>query len=157
HIYRYLRDRYLMDHIAEFRSPDFHGLGQRCFVVILVLTLLAVRRSRERMRVSEWLVLFLAAWVGVYAVRNLPISAMLLAVIIGPGLWSSLTDLAERPAAWRPLRKFAAWIADFSARARKQEFQLRGFLWPITGVLAGLIVCLTGGRLGSTQLINARF
>ena len=25
HIYRYLGDRYLMNHIDEFRSPDFHG------------------------------------------------------------------------------------------------------------------------------------
>ena len=34
HIYRYLGDRYLMDRIDEFKSPDFHGWGPRCFAVI---------------------------------------------------------------------------------------------------------------------------
>src|SRR5882762_217451 len=49
HIYRYLSDPYLMNRIAEFRSPDFHGWGQRCFVVILALVLIAAAGSR-RMR-----------------------------------------------------------------------------------------------------------
>ena len=39
HIYRYLTDRYLMSRIAEFRSPDFHGWSQRCFAMILLLSL----------------------------------------------------------------------------------------------------------------------
>ena len=41
HIYRYLSDRYLMNHIDEFRSPDFHGWAQRSFAVILLLVLVA--------------------------------------------------------------------------------------------------------------------
>ena len=41
HIYRYLTDRYLMNRIDEFQSPDFHGWAQRCFAVILMLVLIA--------------------------------------------------------------------------------------------------------------------
>jgi hypothetical protein len=41
HIYRYLSDRYLMNRIDEFQSPDFHGWAQRCFAAILLLTLVA--------------------------------------------------------------------------------------------------------------------
>ena len=44
HIYRYLTDRYLMNRIAEFRSPDFHGWAQRCFAIILLLTLGGIGR-----------------------------------------------------------------------------------------------------------------
>src|SRR5258706_549441 len=61
HIYRYLSDPYLMNRIAEFRSPDFHGWGQRCFVVILALVLIAAAGSHRKMRLSHWLVVSLTA------------------------------------------------------------------------------------------------
>ena len=47
HIYRYLSDRYLMNRIAEFRSPDFHGWAQRCFGLILLLALVALASTAE--------------------------------------------------------------------------------------------------------------
>ena len=157
HIYRYLSDPYLMNRIAEFRSPDFHGWGQRCFVLILVLVLIAAAGSRGKMRLSHWLIVLLTAWAGVYAVRNLPVSAMLLALIAGPHLWESVTALAERPGAWGPVRRGAAWLSEFAARAGTQEFQLRGHLWPALGAIAALAICLNAGRLGSQQVIHKEF
>ena len=156
HIFRYLRDPYLMNKIAEFRSPDFHGLGQRCFVLILLLMLIAVG-NRGKMRVSHWLVVVLSAWMGVYAVRNLPVSAMLLSLIAGPLLWERVAGLAERPGAWRILRRGVAWLSEFSARSLTQEFQVRGHLWPVLGVIAALAICLNGGRLGAWRVVNAEF
>jgi hypothetical protein len=157
HIYRYLGNRYLMDHIVEFHSPDFHGWAQRCFVLILVLVLIAAAGSREKIRVSHWLVVLLAAYSGVYAVRNLPVSAMLLALIAGPRLSDWLVSLGENPGAWRPLRRCAAWLSDFAARAGTQESQLHGHLWPALALIATLAICLGGGRLGSRQLVSAQF
>src|SRR5207253_11485883 len=83
HIYRYLSDPYLMNRIAEFRSPDFHGWGQRCFALILVLMLIAAAGDHSRMRVSHWLIVVFSGWMGLYAARNLPISAMLMALMAG--------------------------------------------------------------------------
>jgi len=157
HIYRYLSDPYLMNRIAEFRSPDFHGWGQRCFVMILVLMLIAVAGSRGKMRLSHWLVVFLTAWAGLYAARNLPLSAMLLTLIAGPRLWESVTALAERPGASGLVRRGAAWLSGFAARAAMQESYLRGHLWPALGVIAALAICLNGGRLGSHRLIHKEF
>jgi hypothetical protein len=157
HIYRYLSDPYLMNRIAEFRSPNFHGWGQRCFVVILVLVLIAAAGNRGKMRVSHWLVILLSAWMGVYAVRNLPVSAMLLALIVGPNLWESVVELAKRPAAWAPMRRGTAWLSELSARAWIRERQLRGHLWPVVGVIAALAIGLNGGRVGSHHLIEKEF
>jgi hypothetical protein len=157
HIYRYLSDPYLMNRIAEFRSPDFHGWGQRCFVVILVLVLIAAAGNRGKMRVSHWLAVVLSAWTGVYAVRNLPVSAMLLALIAGPILWESVAGLGERPGSWGPVRSGAAWLSGFAARAGTQEFQLRGHLWPVLGVILALAICLNGGRVESHRVVDKEF
>src|SRR5271157_1770368 len=76
HIYRYLSDRYLMNRIDEFRSPDFHGWAERCFAVILLLTLIAFAGNRfsdnrGRLRLSHLLVVLLAVFAGFYSSRNL--------------------------------------------------------------------------------------
>jgi len=157
HIYRYLGDSYLINRIAEFRSPDFHGMGQRCFVLILVLVLLAFAVGRNKVRVSRWLVVPLLAYAGVYAARNLPVSSMLLVLIAGPELWAGVVTLAERPEASRLLRNGAAQAVEFAERAGSQELSMRGHLWPAAGVVAVLAICLHGGRLGSQYLVRAQF
>ena len=157
HIYRYLSDRYLMNQIDEFRSPDFHGWAQRCFAVILMLALIAFWGSGRKLRLSHLLMLLLAAYAGFYSSRNLPISSMLLVLIIGPILWTNFIALADKPGAWRFVRKCAARISNFSGRMGAQEMQLRGHLWPVVSVALAFAICLHGGRLGSRQLIDAHF
>ncbi len=39
HVYSYLSNRFLMDHIEEFQSPNFHGAAQKCFLALLLITL----------------------------------------------------------------------------------------------------------------------
>jgi hypothetical protein len=162
HIYRYLTDRYLMDRIDEFQSPDFHGWAERCFAVILMLVLVALVGSRLRanqggLRLSHLLVMLLAAYAGFYSSRNLPVSSMLLVLIVGPMLWNSFAALAEQPGAWSWLRNRAANVVGFSERMGTQEIDLSGHLWPVVAVLFALALCLQGGWLGSRPLIHAQF
>jgi len=167
HIFRYLGDRYLMDRIDEFRSPDFHGWAERCFAIILVLTLIAFadRHSSEnrlsdnhgQLRLSQLLVMLLVVYAGFYSSRNLPVSSMLLVLVTGPILWRNLASLADKPGAWRWLRNCAIRISQFSDRMGAQEMQLRGHLWPVVSVALAFAICFQGGRLGSRQLIHAQF
>ncbi len=177
HIYRYLGDRYLMNHIDEFRSPDFHGWSQRSFAVILVLVLAAfagnrlsdnrtsgnrtsgnrTSDNRGKLRLSQLLVVLLAAYAGFYSSRNLPVSSMLLVLVAGPILWGNFASLAEKPGAWHWVRNGAARISNFSDRMGAQEMELRGHLWPIVSVALAFAICLEGGWLGSRQLIHAQF
>jgi hypothetical protein len=159
HIYRYLSDRYLMNRIDEFQSPDFHGWAQRCFAVILVLVVIAFAGNRisGKVRLSHLLVVLLAVYSGLYSTRNLPVSSMLLVLIAGPMLWQNFISLANKPGAWGWVRESAARISNFSDRMGAQEIQLRGHVWPIVvGVLA-FAICLHGGWLGPRQLIHAEF
>jgi hypothetical protein len=157
HIYGYLSDRYLMDKIAEFRSPDFHGSAQRSFAVILVLVLIAFAGKRGKVRLSHTLVTLLAVYAGLFATRNLPVSAMLLVLVAGPILWESLASLAERPGAWGIVRRGTARVTAFAARMGAQELELRGHLWPVLAVAGALAVCLHGGWFASRQVIDAQF
>jgi len=161
HIYRYLTDRYLMDRIDEFRSPDFHGWGQRAFAVILMLVLIGFwrngRTNGRKLRLSHLLVVLLAAYAGFYSSRNLPVSSMLLVLIAGPILWESFASLADKPGAWQWVRRGAARIANFSDRMGAQEMELRGHLWPVVSVALAFAICLHGGWLGSWHAIHAQF
>jgi ABC-type multidrug transport system fused ATPase/permease subunit len=162
HIYRYLSDRYLMNRIEEFKSPDFHGWAQRSFAVILVLVLIAFAGNRRssnggKLRLSHLLVVLVAAYAGFYSSRNLPVASMLLVLVAGPILWENLVALAGKPGAWPWVRNGAARISQFSDRMGAQEMQLRGHLWPVVSVFLAFAICLQGGWLGSRQLIHAQF
>ena len=157
HIYHYLGDRYLMNRIVEFRSPDFHGWAPRCFLTILLLTVVALATRRKTIPLSRFLVLLLAVYTGLLSVRNLPVSSMLLVLIIGPMLWDAFVSLADNPAAWAWLRRQVATTANFSDRMGAQELKLQGHLWPVVCVVAALAVCLQGGRLGSWRFMDAHF
>ena len=160
HIYRYLSDRYLMNRIDEFKSPDFHGWAQRSFAVILLLTLAAFagnRGAKGKLRLSQVLVVLLAAYAGLYSARNLPVSSMLLVLIAGPILWENFISLTEKPGAWAWVRRGVARTSDFSERMGAQEMELRGHFWPVVSVALALGICLQGGWLGSRQWVHAQF
>ena len=157
HIYRYLSDRYLMNRIDEFRSPDFHGWAERCFAAILMLALIAFAGHRKKLRLSHLLVVLLAVYAGFYSSRNLPVSSMLLVLLAGPLLWENFASLANKPGAWQWVGNGTARISEFSDRMGAQEMQLRGRLWPVVSVAFAFSICLHGGWLGSRQLIRAQF
>ncbi len=157
HIYRYLTDRYLMDRIDEFKSPNFHGWSERCFAVILMLVVIAFMGSRGRVRLTHLFVVLLAVYAGLYSSRNLPVSSMLMVLIAGPILWGEFVLLREQPGAWGWMRNAVDGVSEFSQRMGTQEAELRGHLWPVAAVVFALAICLQGGWLGSRQLIQAQF
>ena len=157
HIYEYLSNRFLMDHIEEFRSPNFHGLAEQCFVALLLITIVALTLTREKPRLSRLLVVLFAAASGMFAARNLPVSALLLVLIAAPMISRSLAGEgadSELPG-W--LRKLLSRFDLFRARMGGMEESLHGHLWPVIAVGLGLGVCAHGGRLGPAQLMSAHF
>lgn len=138
HIYHYLTNRFLMDHIEEFQSPNFHGLAQRCFLLLLLLSIAVLIARGRQLSASEALTLLFAVYAGLYASRNIPISSILLAMIVGP--------LCPK-----------AGFRNFLGRIGKVDSQLRGHLWVVLSVVATLAIVLHGGRIGSNHLIEAHF
>ena len=139
HIYHYLSNRFLMDHIEEFQSPNFHGIAQKCFLVVLLITIAVLALRGRELRMSQGLTVLFAVYAGLYASRNIPVSSILLAVVVGPLVHTA-----------RLSRGFIQRMADVEVRQR-------GHLWPILALVATLAVAVNGGRLGSSVLMDAHF
>ena len=157
HIYHYLSNRFLMNHIDEFRSPDFHGVAQECFAILLVVTIIAFYVAHGKLRSSQLLIVLFASYGGLYASRNLPVASILLILVAGQLLSAAACDAASNAEVSDRTRSFLARCGAFSLRMGSLEQSLRGHLWPAAALVFGLLVCIHGGRIGSHQLVSAHF
>lgn len=139
HVYGYLSNRFLMSHIDEFQSPNFHGVAQKCFLALLLITVAALWRRGRELRVSDGLAVLFAVYAGLFASRNIPVSSILLVMAVGP------------------LVCVPGFIRGFAERMQAVEVGLRGHIWPLVAVVATLLIAANGGRVGTTQWIDAHF
>lgn len=139
HLYAYLNDRFLMDHIDEFQSPNFHKIAEKSFLILLLIAIAVMIARGRSLRLSNVLVALFALYAGLTASRNLPISAILLTMVAGP------------------LLQHTGYFTDFSERMTAVELRMRGHLWPALAALVTFLIALNGGRLGSAQAMNAHF
>ena len=154
HIYGYLSNRFLMEHIDEFQSPNFHGVAQKCFALLILATLMALASRTRPLRVSEGLVILFALYSGLYASRNIPVSSLLLALVIGPLLSDAIKNLKGRRT-W--FRRLGDLIAAFTERMGAVESRLKGHLWAIAAAVFLGVIAAHGGRLGGNRLMDAHF
>jgi hypothetical protein len=157
HIYRYLSNRFLMDHIDEFQSPNFHYVAQKCFAGLLLLTLVALAAKTRKASASQGLVVLFAVYSGLYASRNIPVSSLLLILVIGPWLSDGMERLAETSHRGSALRSRGQGFTTFLRRMRTIELSLPGHLWPMAAILLTCWIAAHGGKLGATPLMDAHF
>jgi hypothetical protein len=157
HVYRYLSDRFLMNQISEFLSPDFHGRAQECFAVLLILSIVTLASARRSIRISPLLVVICASYLGCYATRNLPTSGLLLALVVAPILSDSIAHANRSSTMTLWLKALLSRLDSFGFRMRNLELGLRGHFWMVAILVLGLWACFNNGRVGSTQLLNAYF
>lgn len=156
HIYHYLSDRFLMNQVSEFRSPDFHGAAQQCFAVLLLVTIAALAGARQQ-QPARLLVILLAAYSGLYASRNLPASAILLTLIVAPMLSNRVATAAGNRQVPLWLRSGLSTLQSFGARMERLKLNFRGHVWLIIAFAVGMAAGMNGGRIGSAQLLNGYF
>jgi len=138
HIYSYLSNRFFMDHIDEFQSPNFHGIAQRCFLVLLLIAVAALAARGGSLRLSQIVLALFAVYAALYSSRNIPISSIFLAAIVGPLISFRVTR-------------------GFVQRMSVMDSTRRGHLWPTVAILATLMIALNAGRVGSRPLMEANF
>ena len=156
HIYSYLSDSFLIGHIDEFQSPNFHYIAQKCFAALLLVTIAGLIAGVRRLRLSQSLIILFAIYAGLYASRNIPISSLLLVLVIGPEVSWKMSDIRTRLRFLVPTNT-AGTSRNFFARMDAIELTLRGHVWPIAVLGFTGIIVASGGKLGSHTLIDARF
>jgi hypothetical protein len=158
HIYRYLSNRFLMNHIGEFQSPNFHYVSQKCFAGLLLLTLWALAVRGREAGVSHALVVLFSVYAGLYASRNIPVSSLLLILVIGPWLSNAMERLAGRLAGRRMTVPWPRFLSTpFLQRMKAIEVSLRGHGWAIAVMVLTCWIAAHGGKLRATPLMDAHF
>lgn len=126
----YIGTDYLVNHTAEYLSPDFHSASTWPFLIMIGLLVGVYGLGRRHIPARQ--ALLNAAWLvmALYSVRNVP----LFAILAAPGLAGLISGwLADhQPQA----RLLAAWNG-LEGRLAAVENSLRGFVWPT--VMVGLV------------------
>jgi hypothetical protein len=140
HVFAYLNDDYLMDHIAEFRSYSFHTPGAiyvELFLFIAVLGTLALLKQRA---FGPALLALGLLHISLYSARHLPTAAVLLLPL-------SVVALSREAKEWPKLRAFF----DYSERLQAIDARILGVV-PVVLVLALTLAGVDGlaraGRVG---------
>jgi hypothetical protein len=139
HAYSYLSNRFLMDHIDEFQSPNFHGLAPKCFLALLLITVGVLATRGRELRLSQGLTVLFAVYAALYASRNIPVSSILLVMVV------------------TPLVPEFGFARGFVQRMSAVETTLHGHVWAVLAVLLTLGIAANGGRAGSSLLMDAHF
>ncbi len=135
----YIRNKYLVDHTAEYMSPNFHLTAAWPFLLMLAFFLFALGQGfKLKMREA----FLLAGWCGMALIsaRNIP----LFAIVTAPMLGRLIQTSAER----------LPFLARQDQNLRATESQLRGILFPVLGILLIAFTFTRDLRLDSAQLGN---
>ena len=126
---RVMSDRFIMDRVTEFLSPNFHEVLP--FKYMLLITIGALALSRTSLNVIEVSLLLLLSYMALYSARHVS----LFAIVVAPILLRTLkTILHEFPN--RLLQFYQKRVDNLSSI----DGSVKGLLWPVVG--ASLIVLL---------------
>jgi len=166
HIYEYLSNHFLMNHIQEFQSPNFHGVAEKSFAALLLIVLIALSCRTRELRPSHLLVVLFAVYSAISSARNIPVSSLLLVLAVGPMITEAADRLRERApfVLGGVLRKSEQGIGEgwaavptFISRMTAIERGLRGHLWPIFAALVTFGIASHSGVVGTTRVMDAHF
>ena len=108
HIFQYLRSDFILQHVAEFQSPDFRGGGMRYFEVLLFAGLVCVPALLKRRDLTRALLIVAWAHASLLSGRHV----LLYVVVAAPLVAQEVTWLWERAA-----KAGIEWVAILKAVA----------------------------------------
>ncbi len=154
HVYQYLSNGFLMNSIGEFQSPDFHAAGFGYFECLILLSIAALAMALKRVTATDLFLLLFSIHAGLFAARNIPISAVIMSLALGPPLASVLSPGPGQP---RWTRSLLDCVHDISENLVGMEKRFRGHALAIIVLVSSSAIALNGGRLLSAQVLSAHF
>jgi len=122
--FRLVSDTFIMDHICEFLSPDFHhGMTFKYLLLLLVAVFAASRKSIEA---TELVLVLMFTNMALYSARYIPLFALVTAPILTRKARETGHLFDERLLRFLKMR---------SANVERIDARARGYLWPLLCVL----------------------
>jgi len=150
HVLSYLSDRFLMQHIDEFRAPTFHFAAEWLFAALALGAIVVMVRRRKKVGPADVLLVLFAIAAGLYAYRNIPVACILLSM--------KTAKLAGRaPSGAGGRAGMLARMLAAASRVGEREPGFHWLLWPVVVSVLMFVACLNGGRLLSRPVIQAEF
>jgi hypothetical protein len=157
HVYQYLSNGYLMNTIAEFMSPSFHQAGYGYFELFILLSVFGIVLAHDRITATDLLLLLFSIHAGLYAARNIPISAIMMSLAMGPMLAGVISPEPGQHVYPRWLGSVLEAVHDISENMGGLEKQFRGHALAIVVLAGSVAISLNGGRVMSKQVLSAHF
>ena len=133
--FKLVSNRFLMDHVSEFLSPNFHDFLPFKYLLLLLVALLAV--SKKKVEPTELVLILIFTNMALYSARYIP----LFALVVAPTLVRQ-SEQAQK--------SFSGKLADFfssrSDNIARLDAHATGFLWPAAALIA-VVVALGSGRI----------
>jgi hypothetical protein len=131
--FRVTSDRFIMDWVIEFMSPNFHHDLPFKYMFIALLAVLAV--TRTRLNLIEAALIILVSYMALYSVRHVSVFAIVAAPILLKMSNGIAVSMPERLTDFYQIRR--ELIAGLDA-------QLNGKAWPAIAVVIVLALALGG-------------
>jgi hypothetical protein len=130
---RVTSDRFIMDRVTEFLSPNFHEVLP--FKYMLLVAIAAMALSRSPLNVIEVTLLLLLSYMALYSARHVS----LFAIVVAPILLRSVENSLVR-APYRFLQIYRKRIENLTAI----DSGTKGYLWPVASISLILALALAG-------------
>ena len=133
--FRLVTDRYIMDNVNEFLSPNFHKPMPFKYLLLLFVTILAI--SKRPLDFIEVVLVLLFTNMSLFSARYIPLFAIVVAPIMSKQADSMITIAPEN-----------GWISSLKKRAgriAKIDASAQGYGWPVAGVFLVVFLVAAGG------------
>jgi hypothetical protein len=126
-------NRYLMDNVSEFLSPNFHEHPSFKYLLLILITISGL--SIKKLSAIELLLILLFTNMALYSARHIP----LFAIIAGPILVRQGGPLIDKMGG-----RLKIFLDKRAERLASLDMASRGHLWPVAGVVAVIIMAAHG-------------
>ncbi len=130
-------NKYIMDHVAEFLSPNFHATFVKPFEFLLLFILAIFVFSKNRLNIIELAMILLFTHMSLYSARYIP----LFSIIAAPILLKPLNSILEQSNG-----KFAEFFKKKSENISIIDKSAKGYLWPFMALIL-VVIFVKGGKI----------
>jgi hypothetical protein len=131
--FKLVSNKFIMDHVTEFMSPNFHEFMPFKYLLLLIILIFAI--SKLKLNLIELLLILTFTNMSLYSVRYIP----LFGIIVAPILLRQFRPMLEQSDG-----KFAQFFNKRSDGISEIDSSTKGYLWPVAAVVLVVVLAING-------------